>query len=65
MKGQKRTATVKALEVCEVYKLSQRDFRKVIEPHREIVRLMEQIAHERMRKTFQNQQLRFSFPLST
>lgn len=56
MKGQKRTATVKAMEICEIYRLSQRDFRKVIEPHQEIVRRIEQIAHERMRSTQQCKQ---------
>ena len=56
IKGQKRTATIKSLETCEVYKLSQRDFRNVIEPHHDIVRKIEEIAKERLRKINQQDQ---------
>lgn len=63
IKGQKRTATVKALEICEIYKLSQRDFQKVIEPHREIVNRMEHIAHERIKSMLPSKQRKFSIPL--
>lgn len=48
-RGNKRIATVKAVEVCETYKLSRRDFRKVIEPHQELLRYLEQIALQRIR----------------
>lgn len=48
-RGNKRNATVKAEEVCETYKLSRRDFRKVIEPHPEIFRHFEQIAQQRIK----------------
>lgn len=61
MKGQARTATVKALETCEIYRLSHRDFRKVIEPHREIVRRIEQIANERIKSTLISKR-KFSLP---
>lgn len=49
IRGQKRIATVIALEMCECYKLSQRDFRKVIEPHPDILHSLEQIALERIK----------------
>ncbi|XP_070495762.1 potassium/sodium hyperpolarization-activated cyclic nucleotide-gated channel 2-like [Chironomus tepperi] len=55
IKGQKRTATVKTLETCEVYKLSQKDFRKVIEPHQDIMKIMEEIAKERLRRMYQQE----------
>ena len=50
LKAQKRNATVKALEMCEVYKLSQKDFRNVIEPHPDLLQKMEIIALLRMNK---------------
>lgn len=49
IKGQKRTASIVSLEMCEVFKLSQKDFRKVIEPHAEILHRLEQIALERLK----------------
>lgn len=49
IKGQKRIANVVALEMCECYKLSQKDFRKVIEPHANILHQMKQIALERIK----------------
>ncbi|KAG5684426.1 hypothetical protein PVAND_013660 [Polypedilum vanderplanki] len=52
IRGQKRTATVQALELCEVYKLSYKDFRKVIEPHKNILKRLEDIARERIRNTY-------------
>lgn len=55
IKGQKRTATIKTLETCEVYKLSQKDFRKVIEPHQDIMKIMEEIAKERLRRMYQQE----------
>lgn len=54
-RGNRRMATVKAVEVCEAYKLSRRDFRKVIEPHHDLLRYLEHIALQRIRaaSTFQ------------
>lgn len=49
VKGQKRIASVVALEMCEVYKLSYRDFRKVIEPHSDLLLRMERTALERIK----------------
>lgn len=49
IKGQKRTASIVALEVCEVYKLNQKDFRKVVEPHADVLRRLDEIAVERLR----------------
>lgn len=60
IKNQKRTATVIAMETCEVYKLSQRDFHKVIEPNVEVVKKIEELARERIRKLFQQEQLALS-----
>lgn len=49
IKGKKRIASVVALEMCECYKLSQQDFRRVIEPHARILHSLEQIALERIK----------------
>jgi CRP-like cAMP-binding protein len=49
IKGKKRTASVKAMEMCEIYKLSQKDFRKVVEPHPELLQRMEKIALQRIK----------------
>lgn len=48
-RGNKRIASVKAVEVCETYKLNRKDFRKVIEPHQELLRYLEQIALQRIK----------------
>lgn len=48
-KGQKRSATVVALEMCECYKLSQKDFRNVIEPYPDILHKLEQITLQRIK----------------
>lgn len=56
---------MKALEICEIYKLSQRDFNRVIEPHREIVQRMEEIAHQRIKSMLQSKSRRFSLPSSS
>jgi hyperpolarization activated cyclic nucleotide-gated potassium channel 2 len=49
-KGNRRNATVKALEICDVYVLSQKDFRNVIEPFPEVRQKLEHIALKRMKK---------------
>lgn len=56
-KGKKRIATVIALEMCECYKLSQRDFRKVIEPHPGILHSLEQVAEERQKAVRDHEKL--------
>jgi hypothetical protein len=63
-RGIKHIATVKAEEVCETYKLSRKDFRKVIEPHPEVLRNFEQIALQRLKNNSrQQQQRKVSFEL--
>lgn len=57
IRGQKRIATVTAIEKCEVYKLSYEDFQTVIKPHEYLLEAMETIALERMgltRSSYQN-----------
>lgn len=54
IKGKKRIASIVALEMCECYRLSQKDFRKVIEPHANILHRIEQIALERIKFVKQN-----------
>ncbi|XP_055545907.1 potassium/sodium hyperpolarization-activated cyclic nucleotide-gated channel 1-like [Wyeomyia smithii] len=49
-KDQKRTASVIALEACEVYKLSYADFQLLIEPHSNLLRQMQKLADERLAK---------------
>jgi CRP-like cAMP-binding protein len=51
-KGQKQIVSVKALEICEIYRLSQSDFQRVIEPHKEILQNMKRIAEESIRKFY-------------
>lgn len=46
IKGQNRIASVIALEICEIYKLNQKDFRRVIGPHADFLHRMEQTALE-------------------
>lgn len=58
-RGARRTATVKAEEVCETYKLSRKDFRKVVEPHPEVLRHFEQIALQRIRNNSRQQRVSF------
>lgn len=41
--------------MCEVYKLSQRDFCQVVEPHFDILRRLQQIALERIKIIRNNQ----------
>lgn len=49
IKGQKRIASVVALEMCECYMLSQKDFCKIIEPHVQILHRLKQIALDRIK----------------
>ncbi|XP_053692490.1 potassium/sodium hyperpolarization-activated cyclic nucleotide-gated channel 4-like [Sabethes cyaneus] len=53
-KDQKRTASVIALEACEVYKLSYADFQLLIEPHSNLLRQMQKLADERLAKVHGN-----------
>ncbi|CRK96540.1 CLUMA_CG009955, isoform A [Clunio marinus] len=47
----KRTASVVACELCEIYRLNAKDFHKVIEPHSEILYRLEGISQSRMNAT--------------
>lgn len=49
-KGRKRTATIIALETCEIYKLEQKDFRRVVQPHTDLYERMQRVANDRMGK---------------
>lgn len=49
LKGQTRIATIIALEMCEIYKLSQKDFQRVILPHPNILNKLELIALRRVK----------------
>ena len=51
VQDQRRVASVIAIEVCEVYRLDRRDFRKCIAVHSELFSEIEQIAAERMERT--------------
>ena len=53
LKGQKRIATIIALEMCEIYKLSQKDFQTVILPHPNILNKLEIIALLRVKNNEQ------------
>ncbi|XP_035723457.1 potassium/sodium hyperpolarization-activated cyclic nucleotide-gated channel 1-like [Vespa mandarinia] len=48
---QKRVASVIAVEVCEVYRLDRKDFRKCIAVYSELFSMIERIAIERIEKT--------------
>ncbi|XP_076166253.1 potassium/sodium hyperpolarization-activated cyclic nucleotide-gated channel 1 [Ptiloglossa arizonensis] len=47
---QRRVASVIAIEVCEVYRLDRRDFRKCIAVHTELFANIERIATERLER---------------
>ncbi|XP_076666394.1 potassium/sodium hyperpolarization-activated cyclic nucleotide-gated channel 4 [Andrena cerasifolii] len=47
---QRRVASVIAIEVCEVYRLDRRDFRKCIAVHTELFAKIERIATERVER---------------
>lgn len=49
-KDRKRTATIISLETCEIYKLDQKDFVRVIQPHTDLYERMQRVANERMGK---------------
>lgn len=48
VKGQKRTATVIAIETCEIYRLSRQDFDRVVQPHTNLYERMQRVAYERL-----------------
>ncbi|XP_046832159.1 potassium/sodium hyperpolarization-activated cyclic nucleotide-gated channel 1-like [Vespa crabro] len=48
---QKRVASVIAVEVCEVYRLDRKDFRKCVAVYSELFSMIERIAIERIEKT--------------
>lgn len=47
---QRRVASVIAIEVCEVYRLNRKDFRKCIAVHSELFATIESIATERIER---------------
>ncbi|KAI4481119.1 hypothetical protein M0804_009745 [Polistes exclamans] len=49
--NQKRVATVIAVDVCEVYRLDRKDFRKCVSIHSELFYTIERIATERIERT--------------
>ncbi|CAB0033857.1 unnamed protein product [Trichogramma brassicae] len=51
VQDQRRVASVVAVEVCEVYRLDRKDFRKCIAVHSDLFAKIEQIATERMQRT--------------
>ncbi|XP_076392816.1 potassium/sodium hyperpolarization-activated cyclic nucleotide-gated channel 4 [Megachile rotundata] len=58
---QRRVASVIAIEVCEVYRLERRDFRKCIAVHTELFAQIERIATDRIEKavTIEEQHKRY------
>jgi CRP-like cAMP-binding protein len=48
---QRRIASVITIEVCEVYRLSRKDFRECIDVHSELFAEIERIAAERIERT--------------
>lgn len=53
MDNEKRIASVVAVECCELYNLSRKDFRKAIEPYPELNQRMRRLAQKRFQKTMQ------------
>ncbi|OXU25307.1 hypothetical protein TSAR_002133 [Trichomalopsis sarcophagae] len=51
VQDQRRVASVVAVEVCEVYRLDRKDFRKCIAVHSDLFAKIERIATERMQRT--------------
>lgn len=49
-RNMKRTATVISLETCEIYKLEQTHFTRVIQPHTDLYERMQRVANERLGK---------------
>ncbi|CAG5107469.1 Similar to HCN1: Potassium/sodium hyperpolarization-activated cyclic nucleotide-gated channel 1 (Oryctolagus cuniculus) [Cotesia congregata] len=50
VKDQRRIASVIAIEVCEVYRLDRRDFRKYVAIHNDLFQQIERMAMTRMEK---------------
>jgi len=48
---QRRIASVIAIDICEVYRLDRKDFRRCIDVHSELFAEIERIAAERMERT--------------
>lgn len=51
VQDQRRVASVVAVEVCEVYRLDRREFRKCIAVHSDLFAKIERMATERMHRT--------------
>ncbi|XP_011496557.1 PREDICTED: potassium/sodium hyperpolarization-activated cyclic nucleotide-gated channel 1-like [Ceratosolen solmsi marchali] len=51
VQNQRRVATVIALDICEVYRLDRKDFRKCIAVHSDLFAKIERLATERMQQT--------------
>ncbi|XP_058793323.1 potassium/sodium hyperpolarization-activated cyclic nucleotide-gated channel 1-like [Phymastichus coffea] len=51
VQDQRRVASIVAVEVCEVYRLDRKDFRKFITVYSDLYAKIEQIATERMQRT--------------
>jgi hyperpolarization activated cyclic nucleotide-gated potassium channel 2 len=47
-RGQRRTATVVAVEVCEVYKLAHQDFNTLFQPHKDLLDKLKSMAMKRL-----------------
>ncbi|XP_021712540.1 uncharacterized protein LOC5563918 [Aedes aegypti] len=55
-KGNQRTATIEALENCEIYRLTYESFQKLIEPHPHLLLGMHKLAEERVAKAERDRQ---------
>ncbi|XP_063984911.1 potassium/sodium hyperpolarization-activated cyclic nucleotide-gated channel 1-like [Diachasmimorpha longicaudata] len=64
VQDQRRVGTVIAIEVCEVYKLERRNFRKCIAGHTKLFERIERIATERMDRTIMIEEQHKRFPMS-
>ncbi|KAK4874533.1 hypothetical protein RN001_013893 [Aquatica leii] len=51
MDNEKRIATVVAIECCDLYTLSRKDFQKAVEPYPELKHNMKKLAEKRLQKT--------------
>ncbi|XP_011307578.1 potassium/sodium hyperpolarization-activated cyclic nucleotide-gated channel 1-like [Fopius arisanus] len=63
VQDQRRVGTVIAIEVCEVYKLERRDFRKCIAGHTKLFERIERIATQRMDRTIMIEEQHKRFPM--
>lgn len=50
-KEQKRIASVIAIDTCEVFRLNRSDFRKILQPHADLLKKMQMNAMTRMEQT--------------